>query len=166
MKGSNIRMKKQKIHTISVARILLKRIPITLKMKSDYLYNARDAVNVLNKAFDMQALAYEIIAAIFLSQNCKINGISIVAHGAGNVAYLNMADLFKAAILHNAAQIIVAHNHPTGNVSPSPEDFDFTEKLLHAAQVLDIKVADHIIISKNHHYSFKENYHLKGSDPI
>lgn len=64
--------------------------------------------------------------------------------------------MFKAALLANAAAIVVSHNHPSGDPTPSPDDVELTRRLAAAGEVLGVPVLDHIIIGDGRYYSFKE----------
>ncbi|MNY79217.1 hypothetical protein D3C86_2197580 [compost metagenome] len=68
-----------------------------------------------------------------------------------------MADpkiIFKTAIEHNAAFIILAHNHPSGNLKPSAQDINITKKLVEGGKMLDLQVLDHLILTDRAYYSF------------
>jgi DNA repair protein RadC len=65
-------------------------------------------------------------------------------------------DLFKAAIRRNAAAIIVIHNHPSGDPTPSPDDIAVTRAIVQAGKLLDITVLDHLVIGRDKHVSLKE----------
>ena len=67
-----------------------------------------------------------------------------------------MGELFKAAIRRNAAAIIVVHNHPSGDPSPSPEDIALTRGIIQAGKLLDIEVLDHLVIGQGSFVSLKE----------
>lgn len=65
--------------------------------------------------------------------------------------------MFEPAIKNLAAQIILAHNHPSGDPKPSEDDLEITKRLVEAGKILGIEIVDHIIVAKNDFYSFKEN---------
>ena len=65
-------------------------------------------------------------------------------------------EVFEPAITHLAAQIIIAHNHPSGNPEPSEEDIEITKRLFEAGKILGIEVLDHVIVTKDSFHSFKE----------
>ena len=69
---------------------------------------------------------------------------------------VRVAKLFRDAIRHNAAAVIVVHNHPSGDPTPSPEDVRLTEMLVQAGKLLDIEVLDHLIIGQGRFISLKE----------
>lgn len=85
-------------------------------------------------------------------------GISTISVGSLNASLVHPREVYKIAILSNAASIILCHNHPSGDPTPSEEDKRITTRLLDAGDILGIKVIDHIIIGeKDRYFSFKEN---------
>ena len=97
----------------------------------------------------------EHFAAILLDTKNRIIGIHTVSIGALNTSIVHPREVFKAAILANAAGIIVSHNHPSGNVTPSEDDMKTTKRLCDAGTILGITVLDHIIIGEDGYFSFK-----------
>jgi len=75
-------------------------------------------------------------------------------------------DVFRFAYLHNASSLIVAHNHPSGNIQPSTEDLNVTAQLLQAAIIMEVPLVDHLIVSGGRYYSFLEHGMLKAKDPF
>ena len=91
------------------------------------------------------------------SQPTHIQTISI---GTLHNSLVHPREVFKAAILSNSASIILAHNHPSGDPSPSREDIEVTKRINEAGNLLGIGLQDHIIIGSNGHYSLKSNGQL------
>jgi DNA repair protein RadC len=85
----------------------------------------------------------EFFLAIFLSTSARVTGLSVCHIGSINCSIVRVADSMKAAILSNAAAVIYAHNHPSGNPEPSAEDIAVTGRLVEAGVLLDIPVRDH-----------------------
>ena len=83
-------------------------------------------------------------------------GVVTVSVGTLSASLVHPREVFAPAILLNAAGIVVAHNHPSGDTTPSAEDKDVTRRLVHAGELLGIPVLDHLIVSANGHYSFKD----------
>lgn len=80
----------------------------------------------------------------------------IISVGTLNANLVHPREVFESAIVHSAAQIIVAHNHPSGNTEPSEEDLAITKRLVDAGKLLGIELVDHVIVSKSDFLSFKE----------
>ncbi|MFA6352957.1 MAG: DNA repair protein RadC [Candidatus Paceibacterota bacterium] len=80
----------------------------------------------------------------------------IISIGTLNANLVHPREVFEPAVKYSAAQIIVAHNHPSGDTDPSQEDMDITKRLVETGKILDIEVLDHVIVSKTGYFSFKE----------
>jgi len=91
----------------------------------------------------------EHFVTLMLDVKNKVIGIHTVSIGTLNCSLVSAREVFKAAILANAASIIIAHNHPSGDTTPSPEDFQVTETLKKAGKLLDIEVLDHVIVGED-----------------
>ncbi len=94
---------------------------------------------------------------VYLDNAKRIIRDKLLFIGTSNYSVVHPREIFKEAYLLSAAAIICVHNHPTGNVFPSKEDLEITEKLVKVGALLDIKVLDHIIVGKKNYYSFLEN---------
>ena len=85
-----------------------------------------------------------------------IIGLNIVSVGSLTVSIVHPREVFKPLILMNAAAFICAHNHPSGDPTPSPEDHALTARLRHAADVLGINLLDHIVLGDGRNHSFAD----------
>lgn len=94
----------------------------------------------------------EHFVSMMLDAKNKVIGIHTVSIGTLCCTVVSPREVFKAAILANAASIIVAHNHPSGDLTPSPEDLQITEVLKKAGKLLDIEVLDHVIVGESGSY--------------
>ncbi|MDD3453771.1 MAG: DNA repair protein RadC [Bacilli bacterium] len=99
--------------------------------------------------------------AIYLDNNKKIIKEKLLYIGTINFSVVHPREIFKEAYLLSASAIICVHNHPSGNIIPSKQDMDLTNKLVQIGELLGIKICDHIIIGKNKYYSFFENSDIK-----
>ncbi|MCM1282229.1 MAG: DNA repair protein RadC [Muribaculaceae bacterium] len=99
----------------------------------------------------------EVLMAAFFDAKFNFLGDDIIARGGMNCAYVTPAELFRRAILANALQIILLHNHPSGDCHPSEADLLLTERLVQGAKLLGLHVEDHIVIGDKCYYSFREN---------
>ena len=91
----------------------------------------------------------------------EVQSIRIVSIGTVNRSIVHPREVFIEAIKDNAAAIIVAHNHPSGNFEPSPEDGDVTRRLKEAGDLLGIPLLDHIVFSHRGYYSYLEHNALQ-----
>lgn len=99
----------------------------------------------------------ENLYCLFLNTKLAVIDKMLIYKGTANTVSVDIAEVLKAAIDHFAKAIILVHNHPTGNATPSDADKQTTKKLSAAAKLLDIHLLDHVIIGNNQYYSFKEN---------
>ncbi len=86
-----------------------------------------------------------------------------ISIGTLNASLVHPREVFKKAIKDNVAQIIIAHNHPSGDSKPSEEDISTTERLMEAGKLVGISIIDHLVITLNGYFSFKENGIVKNS---
>lgn len=118
---------------------------------------SRDAVELVGGM--MSELDREMICIINLNRKGKPINMNVVSVGGLSSAYCEPANVFKSAILCNAACIIVLHNHPSGDTTPSREDIALTNRLIKAGNLMGIPVLDHIVIgySEDAYYSMQEH---------
>ena len=93
---------------------------------------------------------------IFLNQKNQVIYKSQISKGGITGTIVDVRVLFKIALEHFATSIIVAHNHPTGNLKPSEADLKITKNIKSAGEILNIKLADHLIIGENTFFSFQD----------
>lgn len=105
--------------------------------------------------YEMGALEKEHLRVLLLDTRNRLVRIVEVYRGSLNSSLIRIAEVFRDAVRANAASIIVAHNHPSGDPSPSPEDVAVTRALIEAGKLLDIEVLDHLVIGKGRYVSIK-----------
>jgi DNA repair protein RadC len=93
---------------------------------------------------------------VLLDTKNKILAIDPIAVGGLDYAMISMREVFKSAIMIGAAGIILAHNHPSGDPTPSPEDVALTRRAVEAGALLEITILDHLILGDNRYTSLKE----------
>ncbi|MFZ6754476.1 RadC family protein [Undibacterium sp. Dicai25W] len=101
--------------------------------------------------------SYESFAVLFLDIKNRLIVSEELFRGTLNHASVYPREVVKTALFHNAAAIILAHNHPSGSCEPSRADIDLTKNLQQALRLVDIKVLDHFIVANPHVYSFAEH---------
>ena len=99
---------------------------------------------------------YESFAVLFLNNNGKVIGWQKIASGGITACVVDVRILFSAALQCLATSIIVAHNHPSGNLRPSDEDRRITRQISEAGKVLQIQLLDHLILTEESYYSFAD----------
>ncbi len=97
---------------------------------------------------DIKAQRKEHFVGLYLNARHELIHKETVSIGTVNASIVHPRDVFAPALLHNAVAVIVAHNHPSGDATPSPEDVEITHRLKEAGRLLGISVLDHIIITE------------------
>ena len=113
-----------------------------------------DAANLLMT--EMTLLDQEHLRLVLLDTRNHVLATPTVYIGSLNTSVLRVGELFRFALRENAAAMIVVHNHPSGDPSPSPEDIQVTRQIVKGGQLLDIDVLDHVVIGHNRYVSLKE----------
>ena len=131
-----------------------KRISAAENFK-ETIHSSKDVVQLLRPY--MQYFDREVFRVILLNTKNKVLRIDTVSVGGLNSSSAHPREVFKTAIKYSAGGIILAHNHPSGIVSPSNEDKNLTKRLCEAGNILGIPVLDHLIIGEEEYFSFKEN---------
>ncbi len=106
--------------------------------------------------FEMSALEQEHLRVMLLDTRNRVLDIIEVYQGSLNSSQVRVGELFRAAVRRNAAALIVVHNHPSGDPTPSPDDIAVTRAIIEAGKLLDVQVLDHIIIGSGRWVSLKE----------
>ena len=124
------------------------------KLDSRVLLNSPDLVfNFLREKIGKEKKEHFTVLCLDTRNNLIINDISV---GTLNASLVHPREVFNQAILSHASHVIVAHNHPSGDSSPSQEDIDTTKRLVEAGKIIGIAVVDHIIVTYTSYLSLKE----------
>lgn len=107
----------------------------------------------VNKVFNLNKKAEEYIILLCLDNHNYINGIFEISHGGISSADYSISNILKRALLVNSKKIIVCHNHPSGDLEPSKNDYNFTDRLYNASNLIGIELLDHIIIGRNNEFN-------------
>lgn len=139
---------------IKAALELGRRLLAATPKERAQISSPHDAANLLMS--EMMLLEQEHLRVLLLDTRNHVLSIPTVYIGSLNTSVVRVGELFKAAIRENAASVIVAHNHPSGDPSPSQEDIRVTKQLIEAGKLLNIAVLDHVVIGHNRFVSMKE----------
>ena len=131
-----------------------RRLLTTAPQEKPRITSPADAANLLMS--EMSFLDKEHLRLILMDTRNRVLGTPTIYIGSLNTSVVRVGELFRAAIKENAAAFIVAHNHPSGDPSPSPEDVSVTRQIVQAGSLLNIDVLDHIVIGHNRFVSLKE----------
>jgi DNA repair protein RadC len=107
-------------------------------------------------ATHMQHHINEVFACIYLDTHLRLISFEELFHGTVNSANIYPREIVRRGLYHNAAKVILAHNHPSGHSQPSQADEEVTRHIQHALALVDIEVIDHVIIGNPNHFSFAE----------
>lgn len=105
---------------------------------------------------EMAYLDQEELRTVLLDTKNRLQGIVTVYKGSLNTSMIRVGEVYKEALRRNSAAIIVAHNHPSGEVQPSPEDVRVTREIVAAGQLLDVECLDHLVIGQGKWLSLRE----------
>ncbi len=117
---------------------------------SDQAYKAITAITSVEEE------AQEVFGVLILNTKFKIVAVHEVSRGTLNASIVHPREVFKPAILHNAAAIICFHNHPSGDPEPSEEDIRITKRLVEAGKIIGIEIVDNIIVGDDRYTSLRK----------
>lgn len=139
---------------VKAALELGRRLLVAAPEERPRVTSPADAANLLMS--EMMLLEQEHLRLILLDTRNHVLRTPTIYVGSLNTSVVRVGELFRAAIKENAAALIVAHNHPSGDPSPSPEDVHVTRQIREAGKLLDIELLDHVIIGRQRYVSLKE----------
>jgi len=141
---------------IDLSVITFVKIKYQNKVKPSYrpsISNSNDAYHIFVENWDWETITHiETMKLMLLNRANKVLGITDLSTGGTNGCIIDLKVIFQYAILANASFIILAHNHPSGNLKPSEADIAITKKVKDASKFLDITLLDHLIISPDERY--------------
>ena len=118
---------------------------------------SEDAYRYLLPTYKEGTICYkEYFKVLFLNQAKQVLGYTLISEGGITETSVDVRVILQAALLTNSVAIILAHNHPSGNLKPSRQDMEITKQVRDAAQFMRIKVLDHIILTDTKYYSFAD----------
>jgi DNA repair protein RadC len=139
---------------IKAALELGRRLVIEAPEERPQITSPADAANLI--MLDMSLLQQEEMRVLLLDTKNHVLDAVRLYRGSVNTSLVRVAEVFREAVKRNCAAIIVAHNHPSGDPTPSPEDVRITRQINDAGKLLDIEVLDHLIIGHQRFVSLKE----------
>lgn len=140
------------------AKVYINRVRVQLVSENLPEYKVTDSFSAKKLVCDyLRSFDRECVIAVMLGSTKKVMAIHEVSVGIVDGSMIHPREVFKAAILANASSIIIAHNHPSGEIEPSKLDIQITERLREAGKIIGIEVLDHLIVGDDDCYSFAEN---------
>ena len=143
-----------KASTIKAAIELGRRLSLEAPEERPVIHSPADAAALV--MYEMSALEQEHLRVMLLDTRNQVIDIVELYHGSLNISMIRVGEVFKPAVRRNIASIIVVHNHPSGDPTPSPDDVAVTRAIIEAGKLLDIEVLDHLVIGQGKYVSLKE----------
>ncbi len=139
---------------VKAALELGSRIASSFRQDSLTITSPKDVADMLME--QMRFYQKEYFKVLLLNTKNQVIASEIVSIGSLNTSIVHPREIFNIAIKRGCASIILAHNHPSGDPTPSKEDMEVTSRLVEAGEIIGIKVLDHLIIGEGRYYSFRE----------
>lgn len=135
-----------------------RRLARTTAQETISIRSPKDAANLLME--DLRYLQKEHFVCLFLNTKNQVLAQETLSMGSLNASLVHPREVFRSAIKRSSASIICAHNHPSGDPTPSREDIDLTKRLVEAGNLIGIDVLDHVIIGDHTYVSLKEQGYM------
>jgi len=140
------------LNEIHEVEIVYKR-PLVFDMQT--VHSPDDTVELFREIITEEKIDYkEFFLVALLDRSNHVLGVSMISTGSTNATTVNIKEIFQLALKTNASSIILCHNHPSGNLKPSEEDFNITRKIKEACGFCEIALLDHLILTKEGFNSF------------
>lgn len=115
-------------------------------------------MDIFREHFDADEMDYrESFFALYLNQANKVLGIKKISEYGISSTLVDVRIIMQAALLCNASAVVVAHNHPSGNLKPSSSDIKMTSQIKEATKIMSMFLLDHVILTSDSHYSFADD---------
>lgn len=147
-------MGEAKTAALKAALEIGRRLVLTQHEQRFQIKSPTDAAQLL--MIEMGHLDQEHLRTVLLDTKNRVQAVSTVYIGSLNSSMIRVGEVFKEAIRLNSAALIVAHNHPSGDPTPSPEDVFVTRQIVDAGKLLDVEVLDHLVIAQGRFVSMRE----------
>ncbi|MDD4003792.1 MAG: DNA repair protein RadC [Elusimicrobiaceae bacterium] len=152
-------MGRESVTLLTLLRAVMKRYFMGSLQKKEMLRSPDEVVDFCRASLEGEK--DEIFEVLYLTIKNTVIGCERLSSGTIDRAAVSPRRVVENSLKARAASLILVHNHPSGNATPSREDILITEEIIRAARALDIAVLDHIIIGKNEHYSFRASGVIK-----
>lgn len=140
--------------TLKAALELGRRLTLDPGQERMQIRSPHDVATLL--MLEMAHLEHECLRTVLLNTKNMVLAVPTIYQGSVNQTSLRVGELFREAVRHNASALIVVHNHPSGDPTPSPEDVAVTRTLVEAGKLMDVEVLDHLVIGRQKYVSLKE----------
>jgi DNA repair protein RadC len=141
----------------AIAEIEMSYKPLVTVSKLPQIQSSSDAYNLLLHTWDASKIEFvEHFKVMLMNRANRVLGVCTVCKGSSTGCIADPKLVFAVALKTNACNLIIAHNHPSGNLNPSKYDIALSLKIREGGKLLDIRVLDHLIISTEGYYSFAD----------
>ena len=141
---------------VSFERVVLVKEKVRRYELPRKIESPEEAYEAIKTITNVQEEAQEVFGIFILNTKHKIVAVHEISRGTLNNSMVHPREVFKPAVLHNAAAIICFHNHPSGDPNPSQDDVTINSRLVEAGKIMGIEILDHIIIGDDEYVSLKE----------
>ncbi|AQW91599.1 JAB domain-containing protein [Elizabethkingia anophelis] len=149
------KIENQELYNISEVQLIYRNI-VKASLRPS-ISCSKDAYEIIIKNWDHDSIEFVEQFKILLMNNAnKVLGIYLVSTGGVNATLVDPKLIYSAALKANASAIILCHNHPSGNLKPSTQDIQLTEKIKNGGKLLEIQVLDHLIVTSEGYLSFQD----------
>ncbi|MDV3904781.1 DNA repair protein [Elizabethkingia anophelis] len=149
------KIENQELYNISEVQLIYRNI-VKASLRPS-ISCSKDAYEIIIKNWDHDSIEFVEQFKILLMNNAnKVLGIYLVSTGGVNATLVDPKLIYSAALKANASAIILCHNHPSGNLKPSTQDIQLTEKIKNGGKLLEIQVLDHLIVTSEGYLSFHD----------
>lgn len=125
--------------------------------EAERLDSPADIALMMRMLLNMGQMAEEHCYIIAMNNSCKVLGVFLISKGTANASIISPREVYMRALLSGAMQIVLCHNHPSGDVCPSGFDIKTTKRIKETGEMVNIALIDHIIIGGDEYFSFKEH---------
>ena len=129
----------------------------SLREKQGKIISSQEAYSILLSTFRDGTIEYrEYAKVLYLNQQNEVIAYNTISEGGLTETAVDVRMILQGALLTNATQVILTHNHPSGNLKPSIQDEQLTERLRKACEIMRVNLVDHLIMTSNGYYSYKD----------
>lgn len=128
-----------------------------LKSQGEDIKKIKQSTNIFEVCQDLQVLDIENFVILLINQGGRLIKRVLLSSGGIDQTTVDVRQVLKHCLINNATQLALVHNHPSGNLKPSNEDINITNKIKKACELLNIRLIDHVIIGDGDFYSFHDH---------
>lgn len=136
--------------------MMVKEKSVRYELEDRLISRPENAVNLINAICNLNQCSEEYFYMICLNVKNRVIGVHLISKGTLDTTIVHPREIFKTAILNNASSIMLIHNHPSGNATPSTEDIKMTQRIQQSCEIIGIDLMDHLIVADDSYASFKE----------